>query len=417
MKKVLILTVTAGNGHNACASAIKAELEKSGEAEVVTVDILKEFSTKLNAWICDKGYAFVFARLPRLYGYFYDKYKNSPPEKKYSCAAQGVANTTLKGLLKRISEFKPDVIFSTHFYGAIALTNLKLVYGLPCKCLAAMLDYVNSPFWEAGAGVDFISLPNEDFIAELILKRYSRKQLLPLGIPVDGRTLTSADKINARQTLGLDDVFTILVSFGGGLIKGGVKIFKNTLKAVEGLNVQVIVSSGKDVRAFRRAEKIKKTSKVRIVNVGFTKDYPLYIACADVAIGKAGGLSTTEMINAGVPMLITAKLPAQEEYNLKYLISKGVATSFNGTKELKDKINYLYNNVEAVKAMAEKTSFLRRNAAEELSKTILSQPNADYGNFNVTGSEIKSVKKRVKNALKLADKYERNNPDYYTPFQ
>ena len=407
LKKVLILTVTAGNGHNSCAKAMKNELEKSGEAEVYIVDLLKEFSSKLNTWIGDQGYAFAFASLPDVYGYFYDKYRKAEPEKRYTCAAQGVANSTLPGLLKCILKLKPDVIYCTHFYAAIALTNLKLIYNLPCKCVSTLLDYVNSPFWEAGTGVDYLNLPNEDFIAEFVSEGYSQKQLVTLGIPVDGRTITLSDKEEARKKLGLDNTFTLLISFGGGLIKGGFKVFKNTLKAIEGINAQIIVSSGKDKHAYDKAEKIIKKSKLKIINVGFTENFPLYIASSDIAICKAGGLSSTEMINAGLPMLVTAKLPAQEKYNLQYLIEKGVAISFNGKKGLKDKIHYLNNHTEVLTEMAEKTLPLRRNAAEELAKLILAQPNADYEGLAVTDSEIKTVKKRVKKALKLADREER----------
>ena len=56
MKKILILTVTAGNGHNACAMAMKEKLEQLGDVEVKIVDILKEYSTPFNIWVADKGY-------------------------------------------------------------------------------------------------------------------------------------------------------------------------------------------------------------------------------------------------------------------------------------------------------------------------------------------------------------------------
>ena len=41
MKKVLILTVTAGNGHNACAKGMKRKLESTGDCEVKIIDVLK----------------------------------------------------------------------------------------------------------------------------------------------------------------------------------------------------------------------------------------------------------------------------------------------------------------------------------------------------------------------------------------
>ena len=56
MKKVLILTVTAGNGHNACANAMRQVLLDKG-AEVKVVDLLKSYSTKLNVWVADGGYS------------------------------------------------------------------------------------------------------------------------------------------------------------------------------------------------------------------------------------------------------------------------------------------------------------------------------------------------------------------------
>ena len=38
MSKILILSVTAGNGHNACAAGMKNKLEEKG-AEVRVIDI------------------------------------------------------------------------------------------------------------------------------------------------------------------------------------------------------------------------------------------------------------------------------------------------------------------------------------------------------------------------------------------
>ena len=73
MKKVLILTVTAGNGHNACSAAMKKKLEELGEVEVKIVDLLKTFSTKLNVWVADGGYNIAVSKLSKLYNAFFDK--------------------------------------------------------------------------------------------------------------------------------------------------------------------------------------------------------------------------------------------------------------------------------------------------------------------------------------------------------
>ena len=85
--KVLILSVTAGNGHNACAKGMKDKLEQMG-AEVKVLDMLKEFSTALNYWTADKGYNIVCSRFLPAYNAFYNLYKSSSPEKRFKSILQ-----------------------------------------------------------------------------------------------------------------------------------------------------------------------------------------------------------------------------------------------------------------------------------------------------------------------------------------
>ncbi len=252
-KRILILSITAGNGHNACANSMKRKLESLDDAEVKIVDLLKSFSTKLNVWVSDKGYSLSVGKLLPLYNAFYNHYKKAAPEKRYSCSSQKTVVSTLNGLMKEIMDFKPDVIYSTHFYGAIAVTDLQLVYKLPCTTIVSNLDYVNSPFWEAGIGVDYFAIPNEDFIEECIYEGYSREQLLPIGLPVDERTLERLDKSEARKKLGLEDgVFTVMVMFGGGHWNGGFKIFNELVTALKGRKAQIIMVNGRNEESYKK---------------------------------------------------------------------------------------------------------------------------------------------------------------------
>lgn len=407
MKKILIISVTAGNGHNACARGMKRELERSGEAEVKIIDLLKSYSSKLNAWVADSGYNIAVGKLPKLYNAFYTHYRKAKPYKRYSCPSQSTILTTVDGLYREIASFQPDVIYSTHFYGAIALTDLKLVYDLPCKTVVSNLDYVNSPFWEAGIGVDYFIIPSEDFIDECIEEGYRREQLIPLGLPVDERTLEVKDKSAVRKELGLEeDVFTAMVMFGGGHWSGAQKIFKDLLKALKGRKAQIILINGKNEKNYKRVQKMKFEDGIRVLNVGFTDNVPLYLSAADVVLNKFGGTSVTEMINKSVPMLITENLVGQEKCNLEYLKEKGVVLSFKNGKELKERILRLMDNPALLKEMSEKTLPFRKKSTTDLAQFILSQPKADYGGF-VYSSEVLKVKTVVSKALKEADKTER----------
>ena len=407
-KRILILSITAGNGHNACANSMKRKLESLDDAEVKIVDLLKSFSTKLNVWVSDKGYSLSVGKLLPLYNAFYNHYKKAAPEKRYSCSSQKTVVSTLNGLMKEIMDFKPDVIYSTHFYGAIAVTDLQLVYKLPCTTIVSNLDYVNSPFWEAGIGVDYFAIPNEDFIEECIYEGYSREQLLPIGLPVDERTLERLDKSEARKKLGLEDgVFTVMVMFGGGHWNGGFKIFNELVTALKGRKAQIIMVNGRNEESYKKIEHMHFDKGLKVLNVGFTNDVPLYLSAADVILNKFGGTSVTEMINKSLPMLIIEKMAAQEQYNLDYMKGKGVALSFKNGKELKQNILKLMDDPELLKSMSEKTKELQKNSIDMLAKFILNSPAADYSELESRNIDFDKVEKEVKKQLKIADKSSR----------
>ncbi len=413
MKKILILTVTAGNGHNACARGMKNKLESLGGVEVKIVDLLKEFSTKLNVWVADKGYGIAVSKLLKLYNAFFRHFQKAKAENRYKCNSQPTVVSTLDGLMKEILDFQPDVIYSTHFYGGIAVTDLKLLYALPCTTIASALDYVNSPFWEAVVGVDHFVIPNEDFVDEFMAEGFRRDQLLPIGLPVDTRSLEGKDKKEARKELGLDEgVFTIMVMFGGGYWSGGFKIFKDLIKALKGRKAQVIMINGKNKKGYDKIEKMKFEDNIKVLNVGFTNNVPLYLSAADVILNKFGGTSVTEMINKSLPMLITEKVPEQERQNLIYMKKKGVALSFKNGKQLKSELLKLMDNPQLLEDMSEKTKPLQRRTLDDLAGFMKNLPKADYSEILSQEIDYKHLKKNVKKALNQAHRKEKQNIRY-----
>ena len=407
MKKILILTVTAGNGHNACAKGMLNKLkEMEGDnIEVKIIDLLKTYSSKLNVWTADKGYSLAMQLLPSIYDKFYNLYKRKPAYKRYSCAGQGIALSTMAGLYKEINEFKPDVIYSTHFYGAIALTDLRLVYEVPCKVIVSNLDYVNSPFWEACVGVDCFAIPNEDFIGECEEEGFKREQLYPLGLPVREQFIKDTKKEDARKELGLEnDIFTVMVIFGGGHWGGGLKIFKMLASAYKNEKIQIIMINGRNKASYDTIEKMKLPENIKVVNVGFTDKVDLYMSAADATVTKLGGTSATEMINKLRPMVVTKKVYGQERHNLTYLTKKGITSSFKNKKELKKVLDKLRDDKEYYQSVVENEAKLRTNGIDNVAKLILNQPNAVYNDEYIKNIDYSKVLKNVKKALKQANK-------------
>ncbi len=401
--KILILTVTAGNGHNACAQAMKNKLEADYGATVEVVDLLKSFSTRTNAWIADKGYNLAVGKLLPVYNLFFNHYKKLKPQKRYSNSCQSTCLSTVGGLLAKIMEFRPDAIYCTHYDCAVALTDLRLAYKIPAKIVVANLDYVYSPFWESAIGVDYFVIPNEDFIGEGLEKGFLAQQLLPYGLPVKQNPAPGKNKQELRRELGLADKFTVLIMFGGGHWKGAYKIFRMAERTLRGRNAQIIMINGKDESSYRKIER-KKPYGVPVLNVGYTYDIPVYLAAADVVINKSGGTGVTEMLDASLPMLLYEKTPAQERYNLVYLKEKGVALSFKNEKTLRENLLKLLEDEELRGSMKACIAELARNATDKTAALLASFPAADYSGLPAEVPDRKTVKKTVKRAMKRASR-------------
>ena len=127
------------------------------------------------------------------------------------------------------------------------------------------------------------------------------------------------------EDFGLEkDRFTILYFAGGRFGLGR----KNTYKLFEELckyydNAQIIDQAGEaahDQQARHRntyGSKGHKSIKV----LEFTDKVPELMYISDIVISKPGGLTTSESLASGLPMLIINPIPGQEEQNAEFLES------------------------------------------------------------------------------------------------
>ncbi len=405
-KRILILTVTAGNGHNACAKAMQAELEAAG-AEVRTVDFLKEWSDDLTVWTVDKGYNIAAAYFLYVYNASFRRLKQRPPEKRYMLGlAQKISLSGAEGLLREVYSYRPDVIYCTHLYPAIAITDMRLLTAIPAKVYITTFDYTLSPFWESCIGVDYLNLPSEDFAEESRRLGYRDEQFLCCGIPVASKFLAPMDKAKARTQLGMRAMFTVMVMFGGGQWSGGQKIFKSVVRALEGVPAQIVMINGRNEREKRAIDREIAAGEYKdrpIVNVGFTDKVDVYMAASDVIVTKLGGTGASECIDRLLPIVAAQRLlPQQEAENADYLTQRGAALTYRTEKELRAHLLHLMSDPEFYEGVRAAQAKLRKDGVTALAAHILSQPYADYEHIALP--ERENFKRELSRLLKEADK-------------
>lgn len=372
-EKYLILTVTAGNGHNSVAKAIKESLsQKDPEAEIKIIDFFKYFKSNFKAFIINDMYMLVCKYFLKSYNIAYKNYQNLDPNKRYSSPTQSVVRYETPKLLKEIYSFKPDAIICTHFYPAIALSNTRLMYSIPSKIYAILTDWTVHPFWESAIHVDHIFVPTQTLADNMMERGFKSEQILITGIPVSQKFSEKSDKSRVKQELGLDpDKFTLLLFSGGFGLDNASKLFKQ-LKKID-RDFQLIIINGNNKTSYETIDRIIKRNKPSqtIFNIGFAERVADYMSASDVMIGKAGGITINEALNKKLPLIIPCTLPIQELRNMEYLTQNDAAIYAPKPKLLVNAIKKCIDNPSFVKKLQSNIEKIRRpNALKEVIEHI-----------------------------------------------
>jgi processive 1,2-diacylglycerol beta-glucosyltransferase len=136
--------------------------------------------------------------------------------------------------------------------------------------------------------------------------------------------------------------------------------------------LQLIVLTGRNQALYEMLKPIEAFYAARVRIVGFTQRVDQLMACADLVITKPGGLSTSECLAMGVPMLLVSPIPGQEERNAAWLIQEGAALRADDPATLQYRLQRLLNDTPRLAAMRSRARALARPyAAREVLQTAL----------------------------------------------
>ena len=377
--KILIFTVTAGEGHNSMAKALIEQIRaEAGEAaEIEVVDIFKAYAGKFKFRVIDRGYLLACRYLMGVFNLIFRILQRGDPKKWERSPAQRFVRKETPKILEKIRAFQPDAVVCTHFAPAMAITNLRKTERIPARVCEILFDFVLHPFWECTTGVDVIFTPHECFTRPLIEKGFRPEQILPLGLPVRAAFSRRIPKAEARQKLGLSDRFTVMVMLGGGGMGGSRKILKQLLRVKTPL--QILMVNGKDSRSQAQIDRLlarKKTSH-QVKNYGFVTEVDLMMEAADCLVGKCGGVSVNESLNKDLPMILIQRLPEQEKQNRIFLTERGAALGVTRQHSLTDLVEQAAQDPALLARLRQGIAAVKKpEACRDIARWIVGEPSS-----------------------------------------
>lgn len=345
--KILILSVTAGNGHNAAANAA-AESLKSRGAEVLVVDMFK-YAGRTYYDTVDKGYLLSTKYIPKPYGRLYSALERNPALRRRIIGMITTELITHK-FSKFLRDFDPDTVICTHVFCAMVLDELKARNKLHAPVVSILTDYTFHPFWDDLPLIEYIVTGSPLLDRMASKKGIPAGKLLPFGIPVHSKFITPSGRAEVRTKLGLDpDLFTVLYMSGS---MGFGHITKH-IKLLDGMpeEMQIICVCGNNEKAYNRLKTMNLKKKVSVH--GFVNNIEAFMDAADCAVTKPGGLTITECMHKRLPMVFSDAIPGQEVRNAEFFVNLGAAQVCSRHFGVDDAIYLLYHSPERQAQMRE----------------------------------------------------------------
>lgn len=362
--KVLILSVTAGEGHNSTAKALKKQFEAMGH-ECMVLDTYLNINKGLYD-IVSKGYLLTVDKFKKLYSKVYTKLEERT-KNSYEDSIPRAANRIIAGKTYRtIEEYSPDLLIYTHPFCGILVDVIKQKKGMDVTAIGIVTDYVMHPFWEEALRTNYIVIPNELLIPAAERKGFKREQILAYGIPIDPKFSRISPKAELRAKLGLDVNKNTVLIMGGSMGYGSLS---DTIKKIDDLDLdlQIICVCGNNSEQREKIDAL--TFKKKVLNYGYVTNVDELMDAADCIVSKPGGLTTSETLAKRLPMIICDPIPGHEQRNAEFLQNNGVAMALGGAYSVVDAVHQLFSVEGRIDDMRRSIDIIRKpNSTSDICK-------------------------------------------------
>lgn len=357
-RRVLILSAGVGSGHNSAAAAIEASLAHRPDiAEVRTLDVL-DTTSELYKGLYDDTYFQLVSAVPWLVRWGYDV--NDPPF-RLGGSLPVVEQLFTTAAARQIRDFLSDVVVCTHFMPTRLVSLMQTRGTINARLGVVTTDYDVQGLWLTNTFTRFF-LAREEAKAHLAALGLPKDRMTVSGIPVRRGLATDVDRDAVLAEFGLtDDSPVVLVSAGAAGGDYARRIVEQLMELSEPF--QAVVVSGRNTALKDQLTQLvgRRTDRFRIL--GFTNRMSDLMRIASLFVGKPGGLSSSECMAAGLPMVLVDPIPGQEERNSDYLLEEGAAVRCNFDSTIGWKVGTLLSHPDRLERMAERARVVGRPAA------------------------------------------------------
>ncbi len=363
---VLLLSAMYGEGHRRAAQAVSLALDGLQPPLPHWEEDYFEFvDHRLNRLVA-RTYVLSVRHVPLLWHAFYSGTSRIAPDSSIQRFLNGLGRGRL---LHHLQARGPRVVVNTFPTPAGVLSTLKGRGEVNVPNLVVITDYTVHSQW-LHPHVDRYYVGSDSVREGMIRRGVPGERILATGIPVHPRFSTLPSRAEVHAELGLDERPTVLAMAGAyGMIGGFPDIVRELMR--EDLPCQLLVIAGRDAQLRAALEALPQGRRASLRVFGFVEDIERLYAASDFVFGKAGGLTVTETLQCGLPMLIFRPIPGQEEVNAAFVADAHAGVWVREQADLRAAFRAFVTDEALRERLSQGSRRLRRPAAAaEIAKDV-----------------------------------------------
>lgn len=372
MKRILVLSVSAGAGHVRAAQALCATAQAQfPELEVTHLDLMDLVSSAFRKIYAD-SYVKIVDKLPLAWAYLYQKTDQRSSRSPVDQLRRRLQRLNTRKLDDELLRLAPDAIVCTHFLPAELLSHrIRKGHATP-PVWVQVTDFDVHGLWIHPHMAGYC-VANPEIAARIVARGIEAQRTFVTGIPIMPQFSQQLDRAVCAAEIGVDPRKPTLLMMSGGAGVGGIEALAERLVGL-GHDLQVIALAGRNEKMLAGLRKIAAGHPGRLWPMPFTTTIERVMAAADIAITKPGGLTTSECLAMQVPMIVISPIPGQEERNADFLLESGAALKAIDAASLEYKVRLLLDEPKRLPAMRESMrAKARPHAAADVLKLVSGQ--------------------------------------------
>ncbi|WP_438347593.1 MGDG synthase family glycosyltransferase [Paenibacillus sp. FA6] len=340
-KRVLLLSEGFGTGHTQAAHALASGMKKLQPNLQCKVIELGNFLNPTIGPLILSTYRKTVCTSPAIIGLLYRNRYDKSLTRLTQLALHRIFYTHAAQV---ISQLQPDVIICTHPIPNSVISRLRQ-QGMDIPLITLITDYDVHGTWISPEVNHYLA--SSPRVRNLLLQRGVQSyKIQTTGIPVHPDFWERGNKEQLRKELKLQKMPTVLIMGGGWGLTLKPDLLQQLVSWAD--RIQLIFCLGSNIKLVEKMKANPIFHHPNIIILGYTCQIDKLMDVSDLLITKPGGMTCTEGLAKGIPMLFFQAIPGQEEQNSQFFVNRGFAETIHSPQVVNKWFQLMTNQYEQI---------------------------------------------------------------------